>query len=142
METTALVQPAAPASITPSPGRNTQSQNAQGNSHATSQSLYQCAYCLRRYSRPEHLQVSFNPRPFSPFFSKKKKKKNNHGQEGRTYTDSSRPPTDWLRFTHTEAYSHSHPRKALCLRYLRESFWARRFAEKASTKPPGRSHGG
>lgn len=56
METTALVQPAAPASITPSPGRNTQSQNAQGNSHATSQSLYQCAYCLRRYSRPEHLQ--------------------------------------------------------------------------------------
>ncbi|TLD10122.1 hypothetical protein PgNI_06364 [Pyricularia grisea] len=55
MDTTAVVQPT-PDSLTPPSRRKSQPHTGQANSHATSQSLYQCAYCLRRYSRPEHLQ--------------------------------------------------------------------------------------
>ncbi|KAH8889564.1 hypothetical protein GQ53DRAFT_723274 [Thozetella sp. PMI_491] len=44
----------APAPPTPIAGASATPQSAKG--HSNTQSLYQCADCLRRYSRPEHLQ--------------------------------------------------------------------------------------
>ncbi|KAK3329359.1 hypothetical protein B0H66DRAFT_20445 [Apodospora peruviana] len=51
------LSPAEPPPPTPQSASTIKSNTAQlARSHASSQSLYQCADCLRRYSRPEHLQ--------------------------------------------------------------------------------------